>query len=152
MAKRRRPKSASRKKRSTLPNEIFVSHSSKNRKFVDRLAVVLRSHGIPFWLSSANLLGAQQWHDEIGAALDRCDWFIVILSKQSVKSEWVKRELVRALNDRRYRDRIVPIRYQDCDIDRLSWTLGQMQIVDFSLDVEAGFRELLRIWGIGYKP
>jgi TIR domain len=148
MAKRRRPKSAPQKKHLTLPREVFVSHSAKNRKFVDQLAAVLRAHGISFWLSRKHLLGAQQWHDEIGAALDRCDWFIVVLSKQSVKSEWVKRELVRALNDRKFRDRIVPIRFQQCDFDRLSWTLEQMQIVDFSVDVKAGFHELLRIWGI----
>jgi hypothetical protein len=150
MAKRR-SKSARRSKRARFPSEVFISHSAKNRRFVDELAGVLRTHGVPVWLSSTNLLGAQQWHDEIGAALDRCDWFIVILSKQSVKSDWVKRELMRALNDRRFRDRIVPIRYQDCDLDRLSWTLGAMQIVDFSRDLQAGFRALLRIWGIGYK-
>jgi hypothetical protein len=150
MAKRR-SESARQSQRARFPREVFISHSAKNRKFVDDLAEVLRTHGIPVWLSSTNLLGAQQWHDEIGAALDRCDWFVVILSKQSVKSDWVKRELMRALNDRRFRDRIVPIRYQVCDLDRLSWTLGAMQIVDFSSDLEAGFRELLRIWGIGYK-
>jgi hypothetical protein len=37
---------------------------------------------------------AQQWHDEIGAALRRCDWFVLVLSPHTVESIWVKRELL----------------------------------------------------------
>lgn len=42
-------------------------------------------------MSKEHIGGAQEWHDEIGAALDRCDWFPVVLSPQSVASRWVKR-------------------------------------------------------------
>lgn len=49
-----------------LPVEVFLSHSSQDREFVLELAVTLRRHGIPVWHSETNLLGAQQWHDEIG--------------------------------------------------------------------------------------
>lgn len=131
---------------------MFISHSSRNQKFVERLVDVLRDHGVPTWVSSRSLIGAQQWHDEIGAALSRCDWFAVVLSKDAVRSEWVKRELVRALRDSRYDGRIIPLLNRQCDLDKLSWTLRQMQIVDFVADEQSGFRDLLRIWGIGLKP
>ncbi len=52
-----------------MPNEVFLSHSNANRSFVDDLADVLRPHGIPFWYSDINIVGAQMWHDEIAAAL-----------------------------------------------------------------------------------
>lgn len=142
---------AKKKPSKLTPKEVFLSHSSKNKKFVDELANVLTTHGVPIWLSSTNLMGAQQWHDEIGAALKRCDWFVIVISKQSVKSEWVKRELVHALNDRKYRNRIVPILLQECETDKLSWTLSQMQMVDFRANAKIGYEELLRVWGIGYK-
>ncbi|MEX2139118.1 MAG: toll/interleukin-1 receptor domain-containing protein [Pirellulales bacterium] len=141
-----------RKSTSRLPREVFISHSSRNQKFVERLVDVLRDHGVPTWVSSRSLIGAQQWHDEIGAALSRCDWFAVVLSKDAVRSEWVKRELVRALRDSRYDGRIIPLLNRQCDLDKLSWTLRQMQIVDFVADEQSGFRDLLRIWGIGLKP
>jgi hypothetical protein len=63
-----------------LPQEIFLSHSSLDNQFASDLAAVIRRHGIPVWYSRTNILGAQQWQDEIGAALQRCDWFVVILS------------------------------------------------------------------------
>ena len=134
-----------------LPNEVFLSHSSLDRPFANAMADVLRHHGIPVWYSETNILGAQQWHDEIGAALRRCDWLAVLLSPQSVDSIWVKREVLFSLNDHRYAERIIPILYQPCDYDQLSWTLSLLQIVDFTGDFENGCRALLRIWGLGYR-
>ena len=77
-----------------LPAEVFLSHSSQDREMASRVAETLRAHGVPVWFSESNILGAQQWHDEIGAALVRCDWFIVLLSPDAVSSNWVKRELL----------------------------------------------------------
>ncbi|HMF55019.1 MAG TPA: toll/interleukin-1 receptor domain-containing protein [Pyrinomonadaceae bacterium] len=134
-----------------FPNEVFLSHSSLDEPFVSTLADVMRRHGIPVWYSQTNIIGAQQWHDEIGAALKRCDWFVLILSPNSVKSLWVKREILFALNDNRYADKIVPLLYQPCDFDQLSWTLSIFQMVDFVADFESGCRSLLRVWGLGYK-
>jgi hypothetical protein len=110
-----------------------------------------RRHGIPVWFSETNIVAAQQWHDEIGHALARCDWFAVVLSNNSVKSAWVKRELLYALNDRRYEGHIVPIAYRPCESSALSWSLAAFQFVDFTGGYEAGCRELLRAWGIGYS-
>lgn len=62
------------------------------------MAEVLKRHGVPVWYSRVNIRGAQQRHDEIGAALRRCDWFAVLLSPHSVRSMWVKRELLFALS------------------------------------------------------
>jgi hypothetical protein len=67
------------RKQSRLPREVFLSHSARDRRFVERLAGVLREHGIPVWYSRTNIVGAKQWHDEIGKALTRCDWFVVVL-------------------------------------------------------------------------
>ncbi|MBM4024148.1 MAG: toll/interleukin-1 receptor domain-containing protein [Planctomycetes bacterium] len=135
-----------------LPNEIFLSHSSKDRKFAEGLARMLRAHGLPVWFSRTNIRGAQQWHDEIGAALKRCDWFVVVLSPHSVGSMWVKRELLFALQQDHFENRIVPLLMQPCDHERLSWTLTLRQFVDFTGAFDIGCRDLLRIWGIGFDP
>jgi len=133
------------------PREVFVSHANADRRFVNRLVAVLEEHGVPLWYSRKALVGAQQWHDEIGAALRRCDWFLLVLSPAAVNSEWVKRELLFALNDRRFRGRIVPLVGKPCDPDTLSWTLQGFQKVDISVDFEKGCADLLRIWGLAFR-
>lgn len=136
-----------------LPKELFLSHSSVNHEFVGRLADTLIRHKIPVWYSEKDILGAQQWHDEIGAALARCDWFLVVLSTASVESKWVKRELLFALQDDRLNIRIVPLLYEPCEFTaKLSWVIPSLQIVSFEHGFDAGCHDLLKVWGLKYKP
>ena len=135
-----------------VPRELFISHSSSDKKFVSRLTKVLRRHRIRFWYSRSHLIGAQQWHDEIGKALSRCDWFLLILSPAAARSTWVKRELLYALQDRHYDDRIIPILVRACTYGKMSWTLDSIERIDFANDFERGCRELFRIWNREYKP
>jgi len=129
-----------------------LSHASPDRSFVDGLADILTDHGVAHWYSRTSLAGAQQWHDEIGQALARCDWFGIVLSPAAISSRWVKQELLFALRDERYENRILPILLEECDVGSLSWTLPGFQSVDFTDDHARGYRELLRTWGIGYRP
>lgn len=134
-----------------IPNEIFLSHTSQDHDFAVTLVEELRFHHVPVWYSQTDILGAQQWHDEIGYALHRCDWFMVVLSPASVSSMWVKRELLFALQKQRFENKIIPIHYQDCDIESLSWVLSSFQSINFQESFENGCRQLLKLWGIGYR-
>ena len=135
-----------------LPFEVFISYSDLDRQFVSALVEILRRHGIAVWYSRTSIVGAQQWHDEIGAALRRCDWFVVVLSPNAVKSIWVKRELLFALQQNRFESKIVPLIHLPCDVEQLSWTLSACEMVDFAASLHEGCRNLLRVWGIGYQP
>jgi hypothetical protein len=137
--------------RAGIPQEVFLSHSHRDRPFVRKVAAALHAHGIPVWYCEHNILGADQWHDEIGRALERCDWIVVVMSPNSVRSKWVKRELLYALQEDRYEGRIVPLLRRQCDVLKLSWTLGGLQAVDFTGGFTKGCRQLLRTWGFGYK-
>lgn len=134
-----------------IPSEVFLSHASQDREFASKLAGELHRHGVPVWYSETNMLGAQQWQDEIGNALRRCDWLVVVLSPRAVESMWVKRELGFALQQKRYENKIVPILYEPCDFELLSWVLPILQVVNFQVTFEDGCRALMRLWGMGYK-
>jgi len=133
-----------------LPAEVFISHSSSDRPFVVSIVEALRRHRVPVWYAPVEIIGAQEWHDEIGAALRRCDWFLAILSPNAANSMWVKRELMFALNEGRYQGRIIPLLFQPCDYASLSWTLPAYQIVDFTQQFDDGCISLLRVWGLEY--
>lgn len=134
-----------------LPAEVFLSHAHQDAVIAAWVADLLRRHNVPVWYSPANIVGAQQWHDEIGAALSRCDWLVLLLSPDSVVSKWVKRELLFALDHDRYSNRIVPVQIQTCDPSALSWTLSALQMIDLSTNPMEGCRGLLRVWGLGLR-
>src|SRR5437870_7069304 len=110
--------------------EVFLSHASQDHEAAHRLRELLVAHGVPVWFSPHHIQGAQQWQDEIGAALARCGWFIVLLTPNAVKSMWVKRELSYALTEERLDNRIIPLLFKKCDSHALSWVLPQLQIID----------------------
>src|SRR5256885_7167070 len=56
----------------------IFSYSASDSSVATELASILERHGLRTWFGPARILGAQQWHDEIGAALNRCDWFVQI--------------------------------------------------------------------------
>jgi TIR domain len=140
------------RKRKAAPSEVFISHSSKNSIFIDRLSEVLAKHGVKSFVSKANIRGAQEWHDEIGTALKRCDWFLLVLSPQSVRSAWVKHELIYALQENRYRGHIIPVLYKNCDKEALSWTLSAIEWIDFRRDFDEACEKLMSIWQLKYRP
>ncbi len=115
---------------------------------MNELAAFLAGRNIRYWYSKRHLVGGQQWHDEIGKALRACDWFLLVLSPAAVKSKWVKRELLYALQEDRFENRIIPLLYKPCDIEKFSWTLASLQRVDFSKDFDQSCRELIKIWPI----
>lgn len=131
-----------------IPSKLFLSHANADRRFVNKLAKFLTEHKIHFWYSRRHLVGAQQWQDEIGRALKDCDWFLIVLSPAAVRSKWVRRELMYALDQDRYENRIIPVLLKPCFTEALSWTLASLQRVDFSKNFDRSCRELLKIWGI----
>ncbi len=132
------------------PTEVFLSHSSRDRKMASELASVLIQHGIPVFYSPHNIIGGQQWQDEILRALQRCDTFCVLLTPDATESAWVQREVSFALDERRFDHSIVPLIGRPCELGRLKW-LKIFQMVDLSRDFSDGCRRLLRIWGVGAR-
>jgi len=99
--------------RSTQTNKpsVFLSHSSKDKPFVRALAQRLKKAGIRVWLDEAEIRVGESLIEKLGAALDGVDFLIVVLSRSSVRSRWVQREVEIAMNHeiKRRRVKVIPI-------------------------------------------
>jgi hypothetical protein len=76
----------------------------------------------------------------------------VILTPVSVTSKWVKRELLYALREDQYENRIIPVILKPCDQKQLSWALEEFQHVDFTGLFESGVKDLVEAMGVTYTP
>src|SRR5262245_26921314 len=79
-------------------SSIFLSHSWKDKNFVKRLAKALDSYGIRVWLDEAEINIGDSLIQKIGEAINETDFVGVVLSGNSINSEWVQRELNLAIN------------------------------------------------------
>jgi len=76
---------------------IFMSHSSKDKFFVRNLAERFQEYGIKVWLDEAEINIGDSLIEKIGEAIENTDYVGVVLSHNSINSEWVQRELQIAL-------------------------------------------------------
>lgn len=74
----------------------FVSHSSQDRDFVDRLVKRLRQAGVKVWYAPDQLRPGEKIQEEVSKAIDTFDRLIVVLSESSIASRWVQSEIRRA--------------------------------------------------------
>lgn len=83
--------------------DVFLSHNSRDKPVVERVAEKLRRGGIEPWLDKWHLTPGGQWQDELGAALRGCAACAIFVGPYGL-GDWVREELAVAL-DRAAKDR-----------------------------------------------
>jgi TIR domain len=72
--------------------DLFISHSSKDKAFAWRLRADLHVYGVKVWLDEEQLWLAKPLTPEIEKAIAEAKYLGLILSSNSAKSEWVRKE------------------------------------------------------------
>lgn len=90
----------------------FISYSSTDQEFADRLHADLQNAGVRCWFAPHDLpIGAKTW-DGIDQAIRTRDKVLLILSEGALDSEWVEDEVTKAFAEERRRKELVlfPVR------------------------------------------
>ena len=123
--------------------KAFISYSSKDSKFADRLAKDLRNLGTNIFYAKWNIKVGDSIVEKINSALSSHDLVVVILSKSSVKSQWVRKEINSTLMNQLSEKgiRILPILIESCEIPFL---LSDIKYANFVSGYKEGFADLLQ--------
>jgi MinD-like ATPase involved in chromosome partitioning or flagellar assembly len=100
---------------STNYSSVFISYSEKDREFAQKLQADLARQGIRTWHSQRELDGDNALYDSIKEAIRSSDKVLLILSKNSIQSPWVQKEVESAFEKEREGTKLVllPIRIDD---------------------------------------
>jgi hypothetical protein len=137
---------------SPQPLRIFVSHSHKDEKAVDRIVKRLEADGHEVWIDRLHLQPGDNFQRKILEGLDEADVLIVVLSENSFRSEWVQHEfstiaLQQEISKRERR--IIPIRIDEVSVPSY---LAHLWYLDLSQDFEAGLERLSTELGTPRSP
>ncbi len=91
------------------PCDIFISYSTKDRKKAKELRRIFQAYGWTVWIDRRNLRVGQRYREKIDEALANAKAVVVIWSKNSAKSAWVRAEAKDALK----RETFAPVRIDD---------------------------------------
>lgn len=98
--------------------DIFLSHSSLDNDFTERLHSLLEQAGFNVWYDEKKMISNSHILSDLPKYIDDSEAFIVILSKNSCGSSWVQDEYgyARGLYDKKDLKAIIPVVIDDCDI------------------------------------
>lgn len=124
-----------------MSKRLFLSYSSKDLPFADRLATDLSNLGMDLWFDRFQVAVGDSIPGKIAEGLATCDSFLIILSPESVRSNWVFTELNTAIQEKcaGKLDSIYPLLLQKCRIPSL---LRHIRYADFTQHYDLGFKEL----------
>lgn len=73
--------------------KVFISYSSKDKIFAEKLSRDLLKLDLDVWLDKWEIKVGDSLISKISSGLSESDYLIIILSNNSILSEWVNREL-----------------------------------------------------------
>lgn len=90
----------------------FISYSTKDQEFAERLYADLQNKNVRCWFAPHNVRGGRKMHLQIDEAIRLHEKLLLILSPNSMKSEWVKTEIAKARKRemQEQRDVLFPVR------------------------------------------
>ena len=77
-------------------HSCFISYSTKDQDFADRLYTDLQAEGVQCWFATHHMQSGKKVHEQIDKAIRTHERLLLILSPESMKSEWVKTEISKA--------------------------------------------------------
>ena len=116
----------------------FISYSSKDQDFAERLHADLQARGVRCWFAPHDMAIGAKILDAIDEAIRLRDKVLLILSEAAIASDWVEGEVTRALDEERERKRslLFPIRLDGAVLaTEEAWARllrGQRHIGDFT--------------------
>ncbi len=135
MAGQEKPETAKR-------HQVFLTFASADKEIAQKIVDELRERNIHVWFDAYEL----QPGDSIAQALEKTisasDYLVVLLSPNSVNSEWMQKELGNTL----FRDLIIrditllPVIIADCEIPKF---LASYQYLDLRPDIEHNVKHLV---------
>lgn len=125
---------------------VFISHSSADKKWADLLREKLLERGIDVWNSREEMPPGANWALVYGKALENSDAMIVLLSPDAAKSESVRHEIDYALMAPRFRHRLISLVVRPTR--EIPWILEkQPHFIRAQRDVDATVRDVAEALG-----
>ncbi len=117
---------------------LFVSYGRDDSRVVDRLQQDLELRDFRVWVDRSRLEGGQNFVQRIEKAIDDAQAVLIVLTPESVASQWVLMELHHAVIMKKP---LIPLMLR---MTNVPMELELIQWIDFQHDYDAGLTQLLR--------
>lgn len=105
----------------------FISYSTKNQSEADAVRTLFIKNNIQTWMAPIDIPAGSKYAGVIVDAIKKCACLVLLLTEESQQSQWVEREVERAVT---YRKSIITIQLEDLVLNEcFELYIGNQQIV-----------------------
>ncbi len=121
---------------------VFISYSSKHQDWAESTRKLLHDNDIKTWMAPYDIPAGNRYTGVIERAIKNCSCFLLLLSNASQESQYVYKEVERAVN---HRKNIIPMKLEDLELnDDFKFLISSDQIVAVR-EIKAESEEIQRI-------
>lgn len=126
---------------------VFVSYSSKDKVIAEKLVHSLISNGVRVWYDKWEILVGHDIVEKVYDGIKLADYLAIVLTANSIESQWVKEELnfakIKEIEGRQ--TVVLPLVFDSVPIPP---SLKTKRYADFTQSYEVGLEELLQVFGV----
>jgi hypothetical protein len=108
--------------------QVFISYDRSDEAFAKALSSQLSKRGLSVWSANQEVLPGDNPWLRVGEALKKSRAMVVLISPDSMRSEWVRREIEYALGDPNYQGRVFPVKVRPTN--DMPWILRKFKTFD----------------------
>lgn len=121
---------------------VFISYSSVDRDVALTLRGLIEALGYEVWMD-AQIEPSREWLPSLVSGLEGADWLLVLVSRSSVKSDWVKKEALWAIEH--LPSRVIPIVLDDAKPEDVDPSLAKLQHGNYGAHPQQSMNQLVKI-------
>ena len=129
---------------------VFISYSSRDAGFVDRLALELIKNNIKVWKDKWKMKAGDPILETIVGGIEGASYLCLVISEDALKSKWVTREVEAAIAKQQSSKNItiVPVLIDDCKVPAL---LEGLKYADFRNYFDYGAQQIISLVSSKYN-
>ncbi|XZN97515.1 MAG: TIR domain-containing protein [Microcoleus sp.] len=116
-----------------LMTHVFISYSDMDRETMEKIRSSLRRESLTVWTNKTDIQTGEDFQSAIDRGIEQTDNLVYLLSPDSVKSEYVRKEIEYAVS---LQKRIIPVLVRETPPDSLPKALQGVQYIDLTDNVE----------------
>lgn len=114
-----------------MSHDVFISHSSQNKKVAEAIRDALEQDSIKCWIAPRDIQPGAKYGEEITRGISECKVFLLVFSKAANASPAVAREVEMGALD--YKKIVIPFRIEDTETgDNMKFFLAGVHWLDAS--------------------
>ena len=132
------------KERINTGPKVFISysHSQHDERFVSKLSRDLQEAGLQVWIDSEQIFLGDDWDKTIKKGIRNSEGTIIVLTPESARSVWIKKELEESLKRKK---QIFPLVLEGGEGPLEVLELSSLKTFDAREDYQKAINELVQV-------